>query len=150
MKIKALALVIASALLISTTPAFAEDPAMDRITRIEQIKSRWNPVFDQQYTSIVALASKAKLDPTVWKSYRYLLDDFTEVRRVIDAALSSSTGDIEAAAAYAEEETGEFVMLIQELTKTVGKIKTISCVKGKASKKVSGLNPKCPSGYKKK
>jgi hypothetical protein len=27
---------------------------------------------------------------------------------------------------------------------------TITCVKGKASKQVSGTNPKCPSGYKKK
>ena len=27
---------------------------------------------------------------------------------------------------------------------------TISCVKGKTTKKVSGVNPKCPSGYKKK
>ena len=28
--------------------------------------------------------------------------------------------------------------------------KTITCIKGKASKKVSALNPKCPSGWKKK
>ena len=27
---------------------------------------------------------------------------------------------------------------------------TISCVKGKVTKKVSGINPKCPAGYKKK
>jgi hypothetical protein len=26
---------------------------------------------------------------------------------------------------------------------------TISCVKGKVTKKVTGLTPKCPSGYKK-
>jgi hypothetical protein len=26
--------------------------------------------------------------------------------------------------------------------------KTIVCVKGKATKKVSGKNPKCPRGYK--
>jgi hypothetical protein len=30
------------------------------------------------------------------------------------------------------------------------KVSTITCVKGKASKKVSGVNPKCPSGYKKR
>jgi hypothetical protein len=34
--------------------------------------------------------------------------------------------------------------------KTVSKLKTINCVKGKMSKKVSGSNPKCPSGYKAK
>jgi hypothetical protein len=27
---------------------------------------------------------------------------------------------------------------------------TIQCVKGKTVKKVTGVNPKCPSGYKKK
>ena len=27
---------------------------------------------------------------------------------------------------------------------------TITCVKGKLTKKVTGINPKCPSGYKKK
>jgi len=27
---------------------------------------------------------------------------------------------------------------------------TITCVKGKLTKKVTAINPKCPSGYKKK
>ena len=36
-------------------------------------------------------------------------------------------------------------------TVTVAKIKvTISCVKGKTIKKVSGVSPKCPAGFKKK
>ena len=35
-------------------------------------------------------------------------------------------------------------------TSTTPKIQTITCVKGKVTKKVSGLTPKCPSGYKKK
>jgi hypothetical protein len=30
------------------------------------------------------------------------------------------------------------------------KKKTITCTKGKLTKKVTGLNPKCPAGYKKK
>ena len=148
---KKLSLAIASVLLMTFAPsAIAEDAVVDRTTRVEQIKSRWNPVFDQQYIALTALAAKAKLDPGVWKSYQYLLEDFTEVRRVIDAALNSPTGDSEAAAAYAEEETGEFMSMIPELGKSVAKIKTITCLKGKASKKVSGLTPKCPSGYKKK
>jgi hypothetical protein len=32
----------------------------------------------------------------------------------------------------------------------VAKKITITCIKGKATKKVSGVNPKCPKGYKKK
>jgi hypothetical protein len=34
--------------------------------------------------------------------------------------------------------------------KAAPKLKVISCIKGKMSKKVSGTNPKCPSGYKTK
>jgi hypothetical protein len=51
---------------------------------------------------------------------------------------------------YAEEELGEFVATRYQLEKLAAKIKTISCVKGKTTKKVSGLTPKCPSGFKKK
>jgi hypothetical protein len=35
-------------------------------------------------------------------------------------------------------------------TKTVAKKVTITCIKGKTSKKVTGVKPKCPAGYKKK
>lgn len=37
-----------------------------------------------------------------------------------------------------------------KVKKTVLKVKTIKCVKGKLSKKVSGKNPKCPTRYKAK
>ena len=33
---------------------------------------------------------------------------------------------------------------------TVAKATTITCVKGKLTKKVTAVNPKCPTGYKKK
>ena len=36
------------------------------------------------------------------------------------------------------------------VTKTKIKVKIINCVKGKTTKKVSGSNPKCPTGYKQK
>lgn len=150
MKFKSLSVSLAIALSLVVTPSARGDEAVDRATRIAQIEARWNPVFDAQYLALTALAAKSKLDPTVLKSYNFLLADFLEVRRVIDAALKSPTGDIEAAAAYAEEETGEFAMTIPEIAKMVAKIKTITCVKAKLTKKVSGLNPKCPSGYKKK
>jgi hypothetical protein len=140
-----------SLLLISAAPtAFAEDVAVDRATRVEQIKARWYPLFDQQYAQLTALEAKAKLDPKILKDYKYLLDDFLHVRRVIDDALISATADIEAANAYAEEETGEFMMTIPELAKKVASIKTITCVKGKTIKKVTAAGAKCPAGYKKK
>jgi hypothetical protein len=34
--------------------------------------------------------------------------------------------------------------------KIVVKKTSITCVKGKTSKKVTAVNPKCPTGYKKK
>ena len=103
--------------------------------------------YDAQLT---ALEVKAKLDSKVYKNYKYLLDDFLHVRSVIDAALNSAAGDIEAASAYAEEETGEFMMAIPELEKQVALIKTITCVKGKTIKKVTALKAACPKGYVKK
>lgn len=39
---------------------------------------------------------------------------------------------------------------VAPVKKTVPKLKTINCVKGKMSKKVSGSNPKCPTSYKQK
>jgi hypothetical protein len=33
---------------------------------------------------------------------------------------------------------------------TVTKKTTITCIKGKLTKKETGINPKCPAGYKKK
>lgn len=36
------------------------------------------------------------------------------------------------------------------IVKSVAKLKVINCVKGKMTKKVSGSNPKCPTGYKAK
>jgi hypothetical protein len=39
---------------------------------------------------------------------------------------------------------------IKAKTGAVGKKATITCVKGKLAKKITAVNPKCPSGYKKK
>ena len=39
---------------------------------------------------------------------------------------------------------------VAPVKKTIIKVKVIKCVKGKMRKKVSGSNPKCPTGYKKR
>ena len=39
---------------------------------------------------------------------------------------------------------------LENIKAKTGKKSTITCVKGKLSKKVSAINPKCPTGYKKK
>ena len=140
-----------SAILLLTSISHAHaDETSDRLAKADAVAARWNPIFDQQYAQITSLATKAKLDPSLLKSYNNLVADFLEVRRVIDSALKSPTGDIDAAYAYAEEETGEFMTTIAELSKQVAKIKTLTCAKGKSVKKVTGLTPQCPAGYKKK
>lgn len=48
---------------------------------------------------------------------------------------------------------GSFILLIlllQMFKKRKNFQTTITCVKGKTSKKVTGEKPKCPTGYKKK
>lgn len=145
-----LALLITAPLLMSTVPAFADETSTARTTYATSIGSHWNPIFDSQYARILAMADRAKQTPATLKSYKALLADFLEVRRVISDGLTSSTSDLDAINAYGEEETGEFASTISDLEKTVAKIATITCVKGKSSKKVTAIAPKCPSGYKKK
>jgi hypothetical protein len=43
----------------------------------------------------------------------------------------------------------EALVKLQPATQTKSKM-SITCTKGKMVKKVSGINPKCPAGYKKK
>ena len=40
--------------------------------------------------------------------------------------------------------------VVEQSSSTIGKKTTITCFKGKASKKVTAVSPKCPAGYKKK
>lgn len=42
------------------------------------------------------------------------------------------------------------ILLIERQIQALEKMPTINCVKGKLTKKVSAVKPKCPSGYKKK
>jgi hypothetical protein len=48
------------------------------------------------------------------------------------------------------EVSAAVVAPVKASAKPVTKQVTISCVKGKTVKKISGINPKCPAGYKKK
>ena len=74
----------------------------------------------------------------------------TEIRVVADAAgIASQKAKAEAEAKAAAE--------LKAKQEAVAKVKpaakkktTITCVKGKLAKKVTAIDPKCPSGYKKK
>ena len=153
-----LPIVILSLLVGVTSPVFAADPSPSaspsvsasptRAELVASIQDQYNPLFDAEYARLLAVKKKLILDANAYRSYKAVLADFLEVRRVINSNLQSATSDLSAVKDYADEETGEFASTISGLEVQASKIKTLVCVKGKAVKKVSGLSPKCPKGFK--
>lgn len=161
MKIRsALLLLVMSLTVGGLSPVFAADPVAtptptgsstpSRADQVASIQNQYNPLFDAQYARLMAVKKKLALDANLYRTFKAVLADFIEVRRVIDSNLQNPTADLGPVRDYAEEETGEFASTIGDLEAQAAKIKTLSCVKGKVVKKVSGLSPKCPKGYKKK
>jgi hypothetical protein len=151
MKVKGVLPILICALMLgSSGPIFAADATPSRSDIVTSIKNQYNPLFDAQYARLVSIKKKVSLDAGTLRSYKALLVDFLDVRRIIDTGLASSTSDLDALKSYAEEETGEFESSISAVEVTAAKIRTITCTKAKLVKKVSGLAPKCPKGYKKK
>ena len=147
---------VLSLLVGSASFSFAEDPTPtptptpSRADQVTAIQSKYNPMFDAEYARIMAVKKKHPVDAYVLLNIKVILDDFNEVRRVIDTSLLSDTSDLPAMDAYADEETGEFQVTITNLEQLALTRTTITCEKGKTTKKVSGVKPKCSSGYKKK
>lgn len=134
----------------SSGPVFAADTSTARSDQVTAIQQQYNPLFDAQYTRLKAVKAKLVLDANAYRSFKAVLADFLDVRRIINEGLTSSTTDLAALKDYADEELGEFDSTLNGLEAQAAKIRTISCIKGKAVKKVSGLTPKCPKGYKNK
>ena len=76
--------------------------------------------------------------------------DFLDVRGMIERSLVDPSTEVASTKAYAAEELGEFEVTLGQLEYTALKNKTITCVKGKTTKKVAALKPVCPKGYTKK
>ena len=84
--------------------------------------------------------------------------DFTEAKRLAtEAAAAKAVADAKAAAELkalqeSEAKAAADFMAKQAVEAKAAAIKktTITCVKGKMTKKVTAVKPKCPSGYKKK
>ena len=133
-----------------TGVARAADVLPTREQQVVAIHAQYDPIFDAQYARILAIKAKTANNPKLLSSYNFILKDFLHVREFINTSLTDITTDIEVLKSYAEEETGEFSFSIPLLEKEAANSKTIICTKGKVSKKVAGLKPVCPSGYKKK
>ncbi|CAB4672729.1 unannotated protein [freshwater metagenome] len=134
------------------TPTSTESvtPTLSRADQVTFIQGKYNPMFDAQYARIMAVKKKHPVDSYVLLNIDIILKDYNEVRRVIDASMLSATSDLDAMDSYADEETGEFQVMITNLEQLANSRTTITCVKAKKTKKVSGTKPKCPTGYKKK
>lgn len=149
-RISAFLILVFSLVLGSSGPLFAEDTTPARSDLVLAIANQYNPLFDAEYSRFMVLRPKVLNDAGMLKTYKAMLADFIEVRRVIDSNLKSATSDLDAVRSYAEEEIGEYASSLSLLENQAAKSKTIRCLKGKLVKKVSGLTPKCPKGFKKK
>ncbi len=134
----------------STATDTATATTSSRALQVTAIQGKYNPIFDAEYSRIIVVKKKHPSDAYVLLNIDIILKDFLEVRRVIDTSLQGSTSDLDAMDSYADEETGEFQVTITNLEQLALTRTTITCVKLKVSKKVSGVKPKCPPGYKKK
>ena len=143
-------ILVSALLLIATGSAFADTALLSRDEQVAAFKAKYDPKFDKAYADYMVFKAKLSLDPSTKATFTSVIDDINEVRRTINGNLVDPNAAMQPIIEYAEEELGEFAVTRFQLEKLATKIKTITCVKGKTTKKVSGLTPKCPSGFKKK
>jgi ABC-type transporter Mla subunit MlaD len=146
---KIAAFIIAALLAIGTTPAIA-DASSDRAATVEILKAKYLTVLDDQHKTLLALKEQMKEEPTLLKQVNAVLADFDSNYAAIINGLANVNQDIQPIKYLCEEEVEEFANSIYQLQQMVKSLKTITCIKGKTSKKVVGLKPICPKGYTKK
>lgn len=144
------AITMVLSLLISTAAPALADEATERAVKVELVKSKYLPILDKQYADLKAIKQRAKVAPSILKQVNPIYDEFEENYKVIVDGLKNPNQDINAIIALCEEEVEEFNNYIFLLNQQLSKLKTITCIKGKSSKKIVGLSPKCPAGYKKR
>lgn len=151
MKLRRVFSVVVSVLLVlGTGSASADTAVLSRDEQVAAFKAKYDPKFDKAYADYMVFKAKLSLDQSTKATFNSVIEDIIEVRRTINGNLADPSASMQTITEYAEEELGEFVVTRYQLEKLAAKIKTISCVKGKVTKKVSGLSPQCPSGYKKR
>ncbi len=140
---------LTATLILSAAPAVA-DSASDRAATVEMLKQKYVKVLDEQHSTLLAIKSQMKAEPTLLKQVNAVLADFNSNYAAIINGLANVDQPIQPIIDLCQEEVEEFANSIYLLQQMVKKIKTISCTKGKVIKKVSGLAPVCPKGFTKK
>ena len=131
-------------------PAHADDAAAARAATVAVIQTKYVSVLDADKIKLTALKAKMKVEPSLLKQVNSVILDFDTNYAAIVSGLANPDQAIQAIIDLCEEEVEEFGNSIYQLELMAKKIKTITCIKGKTSKSVSGLAPKCPTGYIKK
>jgi uncharacterized protein (UPF0254 family) len=147
---RVLSILISSLILVGMSPALGEEVVTTRAEQVAQIHAKYDPLYDAQYARLMAVKSKITNNASMLSSFKFVMEDFLGVRKFLDTSLNSPTAELETIISYAEEELGEFTNTLYLLETQVAKSKTITCVKGKTTKKVMALKPVCPKGYIKK
>jgi len=150
MELKKLLSVVLSILLIFGASPAKADSASDRAATVEILKQKYVKVLDEQHSTLLAIKSQMKAEPTLLKQVNAVLADFNSNYAAIINGLANVEQPIQPIIDLCQEEVEEFANSIYLLQQMVKKIKTISCTKGKVIKKVSGLAPVCPKGFTKK
>ena len=133
---------------LSLVPAMAEAPTREETVKI--LQQKYVTVLDEQHQSLLAIKLKMKSEPTLLKQVNAVIADFETNYAAIVNGLNNPNQDLQPIIDLCQEEVEEFGNSIYQLEQMVKKLKTITCTKGKTSKQVIGLTPKCPAGFVKK
>jgi hypothetical protein len=146
---KFLGLVLSIFITIGVAPAMG-DTATDRAATVEILKQKYVKVLDEQHLTLLALKEKMKVDPYLLKQVNAVIADFDSNYAAIVKGLDNPDQEIQPISDLCAEEVEEFGNSIYQLQQMVASLKTITCVKGKTTKKMVAVKPVCPKGYIKK
>jgi hypothetical protein len=132
----------------SMTTAGAETLTREETVKI--LQQKYVSVLDDQHKTLLAIKVKMKSEPTLLKQVNAVLSDFDTNYAAIINGLNNPNQDLQPIIDLCEEEVEEFGNSIYQLEQMLKKLKTIICIKGKTTKQVIGLAPKCPAGFTKK
>lgn len=145
---KVLVAVFAISLMLSSAPAFAEGLRADEVAAF---KAKYDSQFDAALAKFNTAEKKLAFDPSSVALIKNSIANLNETRRVIELNLADENAPMANVIRLADEQLGMFSLTNFKLDNLIAKVKTITCVKGKSTKKVSAIGAaKCPAGYKKK
>ena len=128
----------------------ARGDTQNREETVKILQQKYVTVLDEQYKSLLAIKLKMKSEPTLLKQVNAVIADFDSNYAAIVNGLNNPNQELQPIIDLCQEEVEEFGNSIYQLEQMVKKLKTITCSKGKITKQVTGLTPKCPTGFIKK